>query len=223
MSDFVPNSFQMPNAYVDRFWHLLTSDEKDVLVYIARRIYGFHGKSCDGIALSQFVNGIVRDDGTRLDYGTGLSKGKVLNALKPLIYFRLVIVVREAIKFPPSKRKPAVYALQLEYSAVDVSAMERRAESKREAGKARLLSANQEKEKRKEFDLCGSTDEPHGEVSSHDTNNYQVPNKKRSTQVPEYLSTNPSFENQNSTLLFEEFDEEWSTPDGHENFRGENK
>jgi hypothetical protein len=192
MSAFVPNSFQVPNAWVDRFWHLLTSDEKDVLIYIARRIYGFHGKTCDGISLSQFVEGIVTRDGKRLDHGTGLSRGRVLKALTALKQYRFVIEKSPPIKFPAAKRRAAVYAIQLDSSLIEVEELEVRFEERRDVGRYRVQSANIAKELKKLSDLhsCGSTDEPQPEVSSHDTNNYQAKAINKSIRLSNVSNTN---------------------------------
>ena len=40
-SDFIPNSYQTPNAYIDKYLHLLTGEEWKVLSYAIRRILGF--------------------------------------------------------------------------------------------------------------------------------------------------------------------------------------
>lgn len=75
---------QKPNVIIDQFLHLLSGAETKVLDYISRRTFGF-GKTCDKIAIEQFVSGIVTEDGKRLDYGTGLSKSSVKAALRSLI------------------------------------------------------------------------------------------------------------------------------------------
>ena len=49
MSRILPNSFQMPNYYCDELLHLLNGPEIKVLVYAARRIFGFQ-KTSDRIS-----------------------------------------------------------------------------------------------------------------------------------------------------------------------------
>jgi phage replication O-like protein O len=61
----------------------LSGAELKVLLYIARRTYGF-GKESDRISLSQIAEGIVKRDGTVLDRGTGISRSSVARALNTL-------------------------------------------------------------------------------------------------------------------------------------------
>ncbi len=123
MSNFIPNSFQFPNNYVDRFWHLLTPEERCVLVYIARRIFGF-GKSKDRISLTQFTEGLVTRDGKRLDHGAGLGQDAVRRALAGLISYGLVVEVEPAHY---GRKLAACYALQLNSAQVDAEGLEVRA------------------------------------------------------------------------------------------------
>ena len=53
MSDFIPNSFQLPNVLVDRLMSELNPKEFVCLVLIIRKTRGWH-KSADRIAISQF-------------------------------------------------------------------------------------------------------------------------------------------------------------------------
>jgi len=69
----VPNSTQIPDVILDRWMAVLSGAEFKVLLYIARRTYGF-GKDSDDISLNQLARGIRRRDGTSLDGGTGLSR-----------------------------------------------------------------------------------------------------------------------------------------------------
>lgn len=61
----------------------LSGAEFKVLLYIARRTYGF-GKESDRISLSQISEGITKRDGTALDHGTGISRSSVKRALNTL-------------------------------------------------------------------------------------------------------------------------------------------
>lgn len=78
-----PNYIQIPNIYFDVMSDL-TNDEFKVLLYIARKKFGF-GMDSDNISISQIANGIVKKDGTILDKGTGLSIRQVINAIKSLV------------------------------------------------------------------------------------------------------------------------------------------
>jgi len=142
MSDFIPNSFQVPNAYIDKFWHLLTSDEKAVLMYLARRIFGFH-KRQDHIALSQLTAGIRTRDGKRLDHGTGLKKGGNRTALAGLLRYGFVVEVA-----PPNfgRRIAACYELQTDSEAVDVEGLEVRAMDRSDSSAQRTAIARIEAE-----------------------------------------------------------------------------
>jgi phage replication O-like protein O len=79
----IPNSTQIPDVILDHWMAELSGAEFKVLLYIARRTYGF-GKDSDAISLSQIANGITRRDGTTLDRGTGVSRMSVARALKVL-------------------------------------------------------------------------------------------------------------------------------------------
>src|SRR5262249_19631067 len=73
----------IPDVILDSWIAELSGGEFKVLLYIARRTYGF-GKERDGISLTQMAQGITRRDGTVLDRGTGLSRASVARALKAL-------------------------------------------------------------------------------------------------------------------------------------------
>lgn len=54
------------------------------MLYIFRRTYGWQ-KEMDCISLSQFEHGIVTKRGRRLDYGTGLARSSINDALKSIV------------------------------------------------------------------------------------------------------------------------------------------
>lgn len=80
----IPNSTQVPDIILDHWMADLSGAELKVLLYVARRTYGF-GKDCDNISLNQMATGIRRRDGTQLDRGTGLSRSGVKTACNGLI------------------------------------------------------------------------------------------------------------------------------------------
>jgi DNA-binding transcriptional ArsR family regulator len=88
----IPNSTQIPDVILDHWMAELSGAELKVLLYIARRTYGF-GKASDAISLSQIAQGITKADGTVLDRGTGASRSSVARSLKTLE--ELGIVVRK--------------------------------------------------------------------------------------------------------------------------------
>lgn len=80
----IPNSTQIPDVILDHWMAALSGAEFKVLLYVARRTYGF-GKESDNISLNQMAAGIRRRDGTQLDHGTGLSRSGVKSACNSLI------------------------------------------------------------------------------------------------------------------------------------------
>lgn len=81
--NLIPNSTQVPDVILDHWMSALSGAELKVLLYVARRTYGF-GKAHDRISLQQLSRGIRRRDGSVLDRGTGLSVSSVARAVKSL-------------------------------------------------------------------------------------------------------------------------------------------
>lgn len=86
----IPNSTQIPDVILDYWMAELSGAEFKVLLYIARRTYGF-GKDSDAISLNQISQGVTRRDGTALDRGTGVSKSSVARALNELEERRIIL------------------------------------------------------------------------------------------------------------------------------------
>lgn len=86
----IPNSTQVPDVILDHWMAELSGAEFKVLLYVARRTYGF-GKDSDRISLNQIARGIRRRDGRCLDRGTGLSRSGVKAACNALIGRGLLI------------------------------------------------------------------------------------------------------------------------------------
>jgi len=79
----VTNYWPYPKA-LNGWWHALSPSEQKVLDYILRHTWGYK-KTADAIALSQFIGGITKRDGTILDAGTGIKNEKTIRkALKGL-------------------------------------------------------------------------------------------------------------------------------------------
>lgn len=121
MSEFIPNSFQTPNAFVDELMALLTGEEYKVLSYAARRIFGFQ-KRQDRISLTQFERGLVAKDGRILSRGTGLSRPTIIKCLANLEAFGLFIRVNPNEK----SNEGTEYELQLDPEKVNWKALEDR-------------------------------------------------------------------------------------------------
>jgi hypothetical protein len=88
----IPNSTQIPDIILDHWMADLSGAELKVLLYVARRTYGF-GKESDNISLNQMAEGIKRRDGSSLDHGTGLSRSGVKSACNGLIQRGLLVRV----------------------------------------------------------------------------------------------------------------------------------
>jgi hypothetical protein len=140
MSDLIPNSFQTPNAYVDRFMYLVTAEEWKVLSYAARRIFGFQ-KRQDRISQSQFIHGTVSTkDGAHLDHGTGLSKPAVIKALQGLIAYRILIKISDNDQ---RFKDGTLYELQLDSNQIDIAGLIQRANQANSINQQRSLTARQ--------------------------------------------------------------------------------
>jgi DNA-binding transcriptional ArsR family regulator len=90
----IPNSTQIPNVILDKIIPGISEADARCLLYICRRTYGFQ-KQRDRISLTQFVVGIVSREGEVLDYGTGMSRPAVVEALKNLSGAGLIKVIKE--------------------------------------------------------------------------------------------------------------------------------
>jgi len=90
----IPNSTQIPNIVLDLLVPKLPPAEARCILYISRRTFGFH-RSKDRISLSQFIGGIISRDGKRLDYGTGLSRPSVVEALKNLFKAGAIFIEKD--------------------------------------------------------------------------------------------------------------------------------
>lgn len=137
MSDFIPNSFQCPNIYVDKYLELLTPEEFKVLIFMVRRIFGFN-KRQDRIARSQFEHGIISRDGEVLTGSMGLSRPAIRKAMDGLIKFGLVVVVEphDAVT-----QTPALYSLEFAPERIDMNGLIERSEAKADAGRQRTGKA----------------------------------------------------------------------------------
>jgi hypothetical protein len=74
---------------------VLTEAELRVLLYIVRRTFGWK-KEADAISLRQLSEGIVRRDGTRLDYGAGVGRAAASRASKSLEAKGIIRAARSA-------------------------------------------------------------------------------------------------------------------------------
>ncbi len=89
-----PNTTQVPDEFFDVLSPHLSGGEVKVLLYIIRRTFGFK-KDRDNISLSQMLNGIIKKNGDRLDFGTGMSKPSLCRALKTLAKKKIIIPTKQ--------------------------------------------------------------------------------------------------------------------------------
>lgn len=83
----------LPDVLLDQFLADLSGSETKVIMYVARRTYGFQ-KQHDEISVSQMAEGITKRDGAILDRGTGLSRQAVITAVGKLMDKGLLMKVR---------------------------------------------------------------------------------------------------------------------------------
>ena len=72
---------RISDIIIDRWMPRLSGARFKIVMYIARRTYGF-GKDSDRVSTSQMVHGIKKADGTVLDGGTGLDRSTVIRECK---------------------------------------------------------------------------------------------------------------------------------------------
>ncbi len=210
MSEFIPNSHQTPDIYVDRLMHLLTAEEWKVLTYMVRRIFGF-GKRQDRISLSQLTRGTKsKKDGRMLDHGTGLGDDGVRKALSGLVEFGLVQIIEPAC---PAQQLSPLYELQPSLGAVDMDGLEARwrehkVASRRKTAKARIVSRSVAQTS----PLPCATDQPPSVRQTHNIQGEIQPFSLEEEKVPSNSSSikeNPSDFMQEAEAFFEQFDQEF--------------
>ena len=84
---------RLPDVILDWVIPVISGAEVRVLLYIARRTYGF-GKEHDDISISQFRSGL---GGGRLDRGTGLHHKSIIRAVSELEARGLIAVSRPTL------------------------------------------------------------------------------------------------------------------------------
>jgi hypothetical protein len=110
-SYLIPNSTQIPDLILDRWMADLSGAELKVVLYVARRTYGFRRDS-DSISLAQMAKGITTKDGRQLDKGTGLNKDTVAKTVQALIDKGILIRARHTDE--RGGDAPSTYSLNLD-------------------------------------------------------------------------------------------------------------
>ncbi|GAC1401610.1 MAG: hypothetical protein NVSMB65_19060 [Chloroflexota bacterium] len=83
-----------PDAIFDWVAPLLSEGELGVLLSIVGRTCGF-AKSREAISIEQLCHGLAREDGTRRDLGTGMSRSAVMRALRALRERHLIVAEQQ--------------------------------------------------------------------------------------------------------------------------------
>jgi DNA-binding transcriptional ArsR family regulator len=106
----IPNTTQIPNVILDHWLGELPGETLKVLLYIARRTFGFHAE-CASLRISQIASGLVIGD-ERKDNGTGLSERAVRDHLRVLAGLGLVRVIPQTR--PDGGTAPSLYTINLQ-------------------------------------------------------------------------------------------------------------
>lgn len=163
---FIPNSFQVPNVYIDEYLHMLSNSEIKVLLYAMRRIFGFQ-KRTDRISISQFCDGVKNKDGDILDHGTGLSPATVIKSLDKLIEYGLIIKVADN----NGKNEGTLYQLSA-MPDVDDETIKEEHQEKQQANKERMKKVRKGKNKK---ESVISNKEPYIEYNATHISNITPP------------------------------------------------
>jgi len=110
-SGFTPVYYtQIPDEFFDIWLPHLLGAECKVLCYLMRHTFGWK-KIEDRISFSQITDGIVRQDGTRLDGGAGVSRSTAQTAVDGLIAKGLIAV--EPTERPDGGNGPNCYYVRM--------------------------------------------------------------------------------------------------------------
>lgn len=123
-----PNGTIIPDELFDVLMPILSDSEFKVLMYIARRTFGFK-KATDNISIKQMADGIVTHEGKVLDRGTGLGKASVVRGVKTLVEKGIIVAVRN--KGHDGGDKPSTYRIR--FFGEGVSQIETRGVSQNES------------------------------------------------------------------------------------------
>lgn len=124
----IPNSTQIPDIILDEWMADLEGAELKVVLYIARRTFGF-GKRSDTISVSQMSAGITRAGGEVLDKGTGLSVRGVQEACNYLV--ECGVLLR---KMSERNNAPSLYEINTQWDGELLDRKAWRARNKASAG-----------------------------------------------------------------------------------------
>ncbi|HEX2905893.1 MAG TPA: hypothetical protein VHO69_03485 [Phototrophicaceae bacterium] len=144
---FIPNSFQMPNVFIDDLMFLLTDTEWRVLCYMTRHILGWQDKIAERqrhMSLMMFVNGFGEYP------GCGLSKPAVKAALDSLAEFGLI----ERIGKPTTSGQ--LWRLAFDGPSINWEGLQQRQEEKSANGQKRTAKARSTKGGKSDLPVSGT-------------------------------------------------------------------
>lgn len=105
------NWFKMPNEWIDICAEISSLAEIKVVQYVMRHTWGHQEYGIlKHISLDEFMNGRRRQDGTRIDKGTGLTKKSVIAGLKSAVERGLLV---EVVDDSDRARVKKYYALRM--------------------------------------------------------------------------------------------------------------
>src|SRR5579884_4373188 len=80
------NFFSLPNEMVNIIAHITNMAELKIILYVMRHTWGFHEYGITkSISTDEFMRGRRKQDGTRMDEGTGLSNRSVIDGIQAAI------------------------------------------------------------------------------------------------------------------------------------------
>lgn len=130
----IPNSWQTPNDFMDKYNPFLTSEEWRVLSYACRHILGWQDKidsRMRRMSLSMFENGFLQYP------GCGLSRPAIIKALNGLAQFHLLIKVGEATQ------SGQMWKIPLIEEEIDLDGLKSRQQENRKKAVSRTNQARQ--------------------------------------------------------------------------------
>jgi len=112
---------KMPHSFIETLYARNSLAEVKVILYVLRHTWGFQEyKKGRRITLDEFANGRRRDDGTRIDNGTGLCRNGVKAGIRKAVAHGFL--VQEPDGRGDGGRSSHVYRLRMAESAVSASA-----------------------------------------------------------------------------------------------------
>lgn len=149
MTDFIPNSYQTPNALVDEVMYLLTSEEWRVLSYAVRHILGFQeslSSRMRRLSISVFEKGYASYP------GCGLKRPTIIKALEGLHQFGLLQKVGK------STNDGQMYKVAFGRGDIQFEALKARWQGWQDVAERRTVAGRKAKQDKRQEALGGLSD-----------------------------------------------------------------